>query len=100
MKSPADVVGSFTRPDYHGTKWSMDDSKLSFRGARQHDLAGIQISEIPEEESGEHHPSPTVTTMASMISGPCETVFLASLVTRPQGDGGGAIFAPQGDVVG
>jgi len=24
--------------------------------------------------------------MASVISGPCETVFLASLVTRPQGD--------------
>jgi len=50
----------------------MDDSKLSFRGVRQHDLAGIQISEIPEEESGEHHPPPTVTTMASVISGPCD----------------------------
>ena|GEM_PF-5840683 len=35
--------------------------------------------------------------MMTVISGPCETVFLASLVTRPQGDGGGAIFAPQGD---
>ena len=38
--------------------------------------------------------------VVSVIPGPRETVFLASLVTRPQGDVGSAIFVPQDDRVG
>ena len=38
-----------------------------------------------------------LNNVTRVVSGPCETVFLASLVTRPQGDGSRAIFTPQGD---
>ena|GEM_PF-6226375 len=42
------------------------------------------------ESVGDHAP-PAVAMVVSVISGPCELVFLASLVTQPQGDGAGGV---------